>query len=134
MIRPVGMGCVSFKSRTIMGGENSKSEPKNEQEKQKRGLTRNEKNIFMAGAFVGAMMGVLGSNTYENIKTRDMMDDIKLELDTSHDQDLIIEDMTGDGVPDIMLKDMNDDAVYYDFMKNKAYLIMGNETIDKSNL
>ena len=47
MIRPVGMGCVSFKSRTIMGGENSKSEPKNEQEKQKRGLTRNEKNIFI---------------------------------------------------------------------------------------
>ena len=133
MIRPVGMGCVSFKSKTIMGGTGTNTEPKNEEEKPQktRGLTRNERNIFLAGAFVGAVTGIGGYALYDNIETEKMLNDMKMELDACHDQELIIEDVTGDNIPDIMLKDLNDDAVYYDFMKNKAYLRMGDETIDK---
>ena len=131
MIRPVGMGKVNFKGYTEIGGGDKKPE-KNEQQKPKtRGLTKNEKNIFMAGAMLGAMMGVVGTNLYNDNQTKDMINDMKMELDACHDQDLIIEDVTGDKVPDIIFEDMYGDAVYYDFMKHDVRLKMGDETIEK---
>ena len=131
MIRPVGMGKVNFKGYTEIGGGDKKPK-ENEQVKPKtRGLTKSEKNIFVAGALLGAMMGVVGTNLYNDNQTKDMINDMKMELDACHDQDLIIEDVTGDKVPDIIFEDMYGDAVYYDFMKHNVLLRMGDETEEK---
>ena len=76
-------------------------------------------------------MGVVGTNLYNDNQTKDMINDMKMELDACHDQDLIIEDVTGDKVPDIIFEDMYGDAVYYDFMKHNVLLRMGDETEEK---
>lgn len=134
MIRPVSMARPCFTARTIMGGENETKKTENNEKQadtHTRGLTKGEKNIFLAGAFVGAVMGIGGTYLNNNIQTRNMLEDMKMELDASHDKDLIIEDRTGDKIPEIILEDMNGDVVYYDFMKHNAYLKIGDETVDK---
>ena len=131
MIRPVGMGKVNFKGYTIIGGDDPKPK-ENEQEKPKtRGLTKSEKNIVMAGARLGAIMGVGGTHLYNNIQTKDMIEDMKMELDACHDQDIVIKDVTGDEIPDIVFEDMYGDAVYYDFMKHDVSLRIGDEKVKK---
>ncbi len=133
MIKPVEMGKVNFNGYTILGeksDETNKSKNVSKPENT-RSLTKSEKNIFVAGALLGAMMGVVGTNLYNDNQTKDMINDMKMELDACHDQDLIIEDVTGDKVPDIIFEDMYGDAVYYDFMKHNVLLRMGDETEEK---
>lgn len=133
MIKPVEMGKVNFNGYTVIGEKSDKTDKSKNVSKPEntRTLTKSEKNIFVAGALLGAMMGVVGTNLYNDNQTKDMINDMKMELDACHDQDLIIEDVTGDKVPDIIFKDMYGDAVYYDFMKHNVLLRMGDETEEK---
>lgn len=133
MIKPVEMGKVNFNGYTILGEKSDKTDKSKNVSKPEntRTLTKSEKNIFVAGALLGAMMGVVGTNLYNDNQTKDMINDMKMELDACHDQDLIIEDVTGDKVPDIIFEDMYGDAVYYDFMKHNVLLRMGDETEEK---
>ncbi len=129
MIRPVSMGKQNFTARTILGWPKKPKENIEEPIKPEktRGLTRNERNIFLAGAFIGAAMGVGGSMMYDNSQTKDLLNDIQEEITADSTQTIKIKDMNLDNVPEIVVETENGDAVYYDFMKHNAYIKMGNE-------
>ena len=134
MIRPVSMARPSFKGYTILGGEN-KPEKNDNVDKPKnsytRGLTKGEKNIFMAGAFAGLLFGMGGMGLYNRQQTKNLLEDLKMELDMSQDQKLKMKDLTEDNIPEVILEDTNGNSVFYDFMNKDIYIKMGDDVEEK---
>ena len=136
MIRPLTMSnSIHFGGYTITGGDNEKQENQSsqttEQPSKKFGLTNNEKNIFLAGAFLGAVMGIGGTMLHNASQTESFMNDMKEETLMGKIDTLKVEDVTDDKVPDIILVGDDGISTIYDVKNNKVLLNMDGDMIEK---
>lgn len=133
MIRPLAMSNpVQFKGYTIMGPDDDENSiPGKENKNKKTGLTSNEKKIFLAGAFLGAMMGVGGTMIADKSQLNSLMRDMQGEYQMGEVDSLIVEDVTEDKIPDIILVGNNGISTIYDMSKDKVFYTDGNEKIEK---
>ena len=130
MIRPLSMGNpIQFKGYTITGGDDEQINSK-EQSKKKSGLTESEKKIFLAGAFLGAVMGVGGTMLNDTIKMNSMIKDMQEEVAFGTDS-IKIEDVTDDDVPEIILVGSDGNSTIYDMNKNKVFIDMDGDRVEK---
>ena len=132
MIRPVAMSNpVQFKGYTITGGEPDKEEKNiTEEPKKKSGFTNNERNIFIAGAFLGAVMGIGGTILGDKTQMKSMMTDMQEEFVYGVDS-MIVEDATDDKIPDVILVGKDGISTVYDMHNNKVFFDMQGDRIEK---
>ena len=131
MIRPLAMSNpVQFKGCTIMGPDDDEN-PIPSKENKKTGLTNNEKKIFLAGAFLGAMMGVGGTMIADKSQMHSLLRDMQGEYQMGEIDSLIVEDVTDDKVPDIILVGNDGMSTIYDMSKDKVFYTDGDEKIEK---
>lgn len=131
MIRPIGYNnSVSFGH--IIEGHNNKIIYSKADNERKYGLTKSEKNIFLAGAFLGATLGIGGTYIYQDSKVKSMMLDAQEELQQGVDS-LIVKDLTDDDVPEIILVGNDGCSSVYDMRSKKVFLKMGDDMIEKDN-
>ena len=129
MIRPIGISNpVKFKGYNDLGDEDKKIYSK--EKKDKFGLTKSEKNIFLAGAFIGAIMGIGGTTLIDKTQIRSMMKNMQSELKEGGIDSLRVEDVTDDKVSDIILVGNDGVSTIYDINTNKIYYEMNGDRVE----
>lgn len=132
MIRPITIGYTNFRGNNTINRANQNSNENNEDFEKLSNRQKEESLVtgFLFGAaFASAMLTVLPSDPKE--ETKELLNDMKAELDASHDKSLLIEDITGDGVPEIIFEDMNGSTICYDFMKSNINVKNNDENSKK---
>ncbi|GEM_PF-3948361 len=127
---------ISFRSSNInhakrKDNNNTQNTVINKQNAKELFADKKLRNTFLAGTIAGIMVTAGVSGQYNKVATRNMLKDMKENLDNNDYDEIEIKDVTKDNTPEIILKDKNGDADVYDVKSHKIYVKLGDELIEK---
>lgn len=118
MIRPVSLSNNYFNFRGT--NENRYDEPVKSKYKSVHDKRQDIKNGFVVGAMCGIILGTAGTSLYKDNQIDNLLKDMAAEL--TYTDSVMVEDMTEDSVPDIILERSNGDKTIYDLTSGSIYL------------